>query len=45
MKKLFCKFLCVMDSFARARAATELTRNGRSDDAKKLMEEAGKCKC
>ena len=34
-----------MDSFARARAATEMTRNGRQADAKKLMEEAGKCKC
>lgn len=45
MKKLLCKFLCVMDSFARARAAAHLTRSGQPEAARKVMEDISSCKC
>jgi hypothetical protein len=45
MKNLFCKFLCIIESFTRAKAATALTRVGNYEAAQHLMNEQEKCKC
>jgi hypothetical protein len=37
--------MCYMDTFARARAATNLSRNGQHEAAKTLMVESDCCKC
>lgn len=37
IKKIFTRFLDVMDSMSRARAATEFVRMGRNDLARAIM--------
>jgi hypothetical protein len=45
IKKIICKFLQLVDSFARARAAAVLTRSGHYEAAKNLMDRDGEPKC
>jgi hypothetical protein len=45
MKKLICQVKCFFDTFARARAATYLSRQGQHEAAKSLMSESDCCKC
>lgn len=44
MKNFLCKLNCILTSFARARAATELSRQGQHEAAKRIISE-GECKC
>jgi hypothetical protein len=45
MKRFLCKLLCVMQEFGYARAATELTRNGKYKEAQAIMKGDRKCEC
>ena len=45
MKNLFCKFWCLAMSFGYARAASTLAREGRHEEAKRLMLTERNCKC
>jgi hypothetical protein len=45
MKKLMCKFLCIMNLLNTARAASVLSRRGNHDLANKLMTSQEKCEC
>ncbi len=45
MKKILCKILCVMDAFARARAAAHLSRSGQNEAAQRIIQKEGQCKC
>jgi hypothetical protein len=45
MKNLFCKFLCMIHSFTRIKAATVLARHGNHEAANRIMSEKDQCKC
>lgn len=44
MKKFFRKLYICMKGIAYARAASELSRNGRYKEAQELMRQYGECK-
>jgi hypothetical protein len=45
MKSFFCKFWCVLQSLGCARAASELARAGRYEEANFLIANQESCKC
>lgn len=44
MKKLFRNFVMVLKGIGAARAAAELARNGKHEQAKKVIAAYGECK-
>ena len=45
MKNFFCKVWCFLESLGYARAASELARAGRYEEAKRLAQLEKPCKC
>jgi hypothetical protein len=45
MKSFFCKFWCFLESLGYARAASELARAGRYEEANFLIANQDPCKC
>lgn len=45
MKRFFCRVWCVLEGLGYARAASELARAGRYEDAKRLTLSQKGCDC